>query len=151
VDLVLLLLAIALVGGVAAVALGSVRGGLDPPTSSLPTVSLPAGPLRPGDVDDVRFSLGLRGYRMQQVDAVLDRLRAELAARDVQLAEREQELAALREAGLVPGPPSPPAESLPAESLPAESLPAESPPAESPPAGGLPVGSPDGVPARGVL
>jgi DivIVA domain-containing protein len=97
-------------------------------------------------VDDVRFSLGLRGYRMQQVDAVLDRLRAELAARDVQLAEREQELAALREARLVPGPPSPPAESLPAESPPAES-----PPAESPPAGGLPVGSPDGVPARGVL
>ena len=57
----LLLLAMALVGGVAAVALGSVRGGLDPPTSSLPTVSLPAGPLRPGDVDDGRFSLGLRG------------------------------------------------------------------------------------------
>lgn len=92
----LLLLAVVLVGGVAAVALGAVRGGLEPPTTSLPAVSLPAGPLRPGDVDDVRFSLGLRGYRMEQVDAVLDRLRAELAARDAELAERERELAALR-------------------------------------------------------
>lgn len=85
-DLVLLLLAMAVVGGVAAVALGKVRGGLEPPTSSLPDLDLPSSPLRPEDVDRIRFSLGLRGYRMEQVDAVLDRLRAELARRDDEIA-----------------------------------------------------------------
>lgn len=78
----LLLLAMGVVGGVAAVALGRVRGGLEPPTSSLPQLDLPAGPMRPDDVEEIRFSLGLRGYRMDQVDAVLDRLRGELAQRD---------------------------------------------------------------------
>jgi len=86
VDLVFLLLAMAVVAGAVAVAMGRVRGGLEPPTSNLPDLGLPAGELQARDVDDVRFSLGLRGYRMDQVDAVLERLRGELAGRDAEIA-----------------------------------------------------------------
>ena len=41
----------------------------------------------------MRFSLGLRGYRMDQVDQVLDRLAAELAAKDAQIEELRAQLA----------------------------------------------------------
>lgn len=102
-SLFLLLLALALVGGVAAVATGRVRGGLEDPTTSRPYRPVPEGPLSPADVDAVRFSLGLRGYRMDEVDAVLDRLRDELAERDAELAglrsRLEQQAADARETG----------------------------------------------------
>lgn len=49
-------------------------------------LDLPDGPLTAGDLDGVRFGLALRGYRMAEVDAVLDRLAAELGARDEQIA-----------------------------------------------------------------
>ncbi|MGB9376621.1 MAG: DivIVA domain-containing protein [Mycobacteriales bacterium] len=39
-------------------------------------------PVRAADVAATRFDRALRGYRMDQVDAVLDRLTAELANRD---------------------------------------------------------------------
>lgn len=51
-------------------------------------VGLPAGRVQADDVRAVRFGLALRGYRMSEVDAVLDRLAAELADRDAQLAPR---------------------------------------------------------------
>ena len=41
----------------------------------------------PSDVDRLRFAVGLRGYRMDQVDQVLDELRDQLAAKDRQIAE----------------------------------------------------------------
>lgn len=47
--------------------------GLLEPEASLPPVLLPVRPSR-SDVDAVRFSIGLRGYRCDQVDDVLDRL-----------------------------------------------------------------------------
>ena len=46
-------------------------------------------PLGPNDVDDVRFAVAMRGYRMDKVDEVLDRLSAEVAARDARIAELE--------------------------------------------------------------
>ena len=58
---------------------------------------LPAGPLRAGDVDGVRFGMALRGYRMAQVDALLDRLGEELHGRDERVRELEDEVARLRE------------------------------------------------------
>ncbi|AIY01483.1 hypothetical protein ART_1884 [Arthrobacter sp. PAMC 25486] len=61
---------------------------LGAPVANLPPVLLPSTPM-PGDVDRLRFSLGLRGYRMDQVDEVLDRLRDELAARDARITELE--------------------------------------------------------------
>ena len=80
-SLVLLLVALAVVGVVAAVAAGALGGGLSAPPSTSGHRPLPPGPLAPGDVDDLRFSRALRGYRMDEVDAVLVRLRAELAER----------------------------------------------------------------------
>jgi DivIVA domain-containing protein len=70
---------------------------LAPPVANLPPVLLPGAPV-PADVDRLRFSLGLRGYRMDQVDEVLDRLRDELAAKNLRIAELE-ELAAATHAG----------------------------------------------------
>ncbi len=52
--------------------------GLVEPVASLPPVLLPARPSA-GDVDSVAFSLGLRGYRCDQVDEVLDALSAEIS------------------------------------------------------------------------
>lgn len=48
----------------------------------LPDLGLPPGVLHPSDVHGVRFSMAPRGYRMSEVDAVLDRLADELAERD---------------------------------------------------------------------
>ena len=59
--------------------------GFDEPVASLPPVLLPAHP-KPSDVDHLRFALGLRGYRMDQVDQVLDELRDELAGKDAEIA-----------------------------------------------------------------
>lgn len=63
--------------------------GLGEPVANLPPVLLPEDVL-PADVDRIRFSLGLRGYRMDQVDHVLDRLRDQLAARDAEIARLQQ-------------------------------------------------------------
>jgi len=56
-----------------------------------PDLALPPGPLTPADVAAVRFSLAPRGYRMDEVDAVLARLAAELADRDRRPAATEPE------------------------------------------------------------
>jgi DivIVA domain-containing protein len=60
--------------------------GFAQPPANLPPVLLPAD-AEAADVDHVRFSLGLRGYRMDQVDQVLDELRDQLAAKETELAE----------------------------------------------------------------
>lgn len=84
-SLFLLLVALAVVGGAAAVAVGRVRGGMEEATTSRPYRPVPDGPVVPADVDAVRFSLAFRGYRMDEVDAVLARLRDELGERDGEL------------------------------------------------------------------
>jgi len=85
VSLVFVLLILAVVGAVAAVATGRIAGGLDAPASSLPARGLPPGDVSADDLGAVRFAPALRGYRMDQVDAVLDRLADELARRDAEL------------------------------------------------------------------
>ncbi|WP_432543609.1 DivIVA domain-containing protein [Kineococcus sp. SYSU DK002] len=85
-TLVLLVLVLLTVGAVVAVVTGRVSGALGPATSTRPFRGLPEGPVVAADVDAVRFSLGLRGYRMDEVDAVLDRLREEIRERDEELA-----------------------------------------------------------------
>jgi DivIVA domain-containing protein len=72
--------------------------GFDEPVASLPPVLLPAE-AKPADVDRVRFALGLRGYRMDQVDQVLDDLRDQLAAKDAEIAGLRAHLR-----GEIPGP-----------------------------------------------
>jgi DivIVA domain-containing protein len=86
VELFVLLGALGVIGVVAAVAAGRVRGGLDEPTTSRPYLGLPEQSMAASDVDAVRFSLAWRGYRMDEVDEVLGRLRKELAGRDVEIA-----------------------------------------------------------------
>lgn len=78
-KLLLLLLVLVVIGLVVAVAAGSITGGLGDPARSTPDPGLPAGPLRAEDLERVRFTPALRGYRMDQVDALLDRLRDQLA------------------------------------------------------------------------
>jgi DivIVA domain-containing protein len=72
---------------VAAVAVG--RGGsMTEAYQDRPDLRLPSDrPLSREDVDRLRFSVGLRGYRMAEVDEVLDRLAAELEARDARIRE----------------------------------------------------------------
>jgi DivIVA domain-containing protein len=48
-----------------------------------PDATVPVeGPLRADDLRRVRFSLAFRGYRMSEVDALLDRLAEEREGRD---------------------------------------------------------------------
>jgi DivIVA domain-containing protein len=93
VTLVLLLLALAVVAGVAAVAAGIVAGGLDDPTTTVPPRELPPGRPRGADVAALRFVPALRGYRMDQVDAAMDRLGEEIEYLHAELAERDRRLA----------------------------------------------------------
>lgn len=71
---------------------GLLFGGFEQPPANLPPVLLPAE-AAPADIDRVRFSLGLRGYRMDQVDQVLDELRDQLAAKDEEVARLRARLA----------------------------------------------------------
>jgi DivIVA domain-containing protein len=87
-----------IVFGVAAVASGQ-GGALAPAQPDRPEPTLPPGPLGPGDLEGLRFGLGFRGYRMDEVDRVLDRLVAELAARDERIAELERSVAGERVTG----------------------------------------------------
>jgi DivIVA domain-containing protein len=81
---VLLLVALVVVGA-AAYVVGRVDGG-EPEPGDRPGDGLPSGRLEPDDLRRARFGVGLRGYRMTEVDAVLQRLAGELAARDAELA-----------------------------------------------------------------
>ncbi|HNV15356.1 MAG TPA: DivIVA domain-containing protein, partial [Dermatophilaceae bacterium] len=73
-----LVVAVVLVGLTVAAIFGRVDGSLVDPTSSLSYAPLPDGPLSPDDVQGLRLDTGLRGYRMEQVDEVIDRLTAEI-------------------------------------------------------------------------
>ena len=72
-------LIVALMGAVAVVAAG--RGGSMAETfDDRPDSRVQAdGPLTAADLRRVRFSTAFRGYRMSEVDALLDRLAAEMA------------------------------------------------------------------------
>lgn len=75
------LIAVAVVVAVAVVALATGRLVVDPvpaPASTSPEVRLGEG-FTAADVDDIRFDTALRGYRMDQVDDVLDQLRQRIA------------------------------------------------------------------------
>lgn len=87
VFVVLVLVAAVVVVGLSALVLTG-RGGfaapLADPVRLVPPVLLPPEP-SPEDVDRLRFSPGLRGYRMDQVDEALEMLSAALADRDEEI------------------------------------------------------------------
>lgn len=55
------------------------------PATTTMSGGLPPGDLTSRDIDEVRFDTVVRGYRMDQVDDVLERVRVELARRDEEL------------------------------------------------------------------
>lgn len=71
-------LVVLVIGGIAVVA----AGGGDPLVTQFddrPDVVVPAeGPLTSADLRGVRFTTAFRGYRASEVDALLDRLSAQL-------------------------------------------------------------------------
>ncbi|WP_020143125.1 hypothetical protein [Terracoccus sp. 273MFTsu3.1] len=71
---------------VVALILGLAGGGLGRNTTSLSHEPLPDEPIRDTDFDDLVFDVGARGYRMSQVDGVVDRLRRELREKDEEIA-----------------------------------------------------------------
>ncbi len=92
VFVVLVLMVAVVVVGLIAMALAGRTGFARPlaePLRTLPPVLLPVDP-EPADVDRLRFSPALRGYRMDQVDETLQRLAAALADRDRQIAALRQ-------------------------------------------------------------
>ncbi|NBM17220.1 DivIVA domain-containing protein [Streptomyces sp. GC420] len=102
-----LFLLIALVVVVAAVTLAVVGGGEGGPlaeTSPDRVVDpLPAArAVSREDVESLRLPVAVRGYRMAEVDDVLNRLGAELAERDDRIARLEAELAGAGRAGTAP-------------------------------------------------
>jgi DivIVA domain-containing protein len=72
------ILVVLAMGGVAALAAG--RGApMSEAYDDRPDALVPKdGPLRAADVQNVRFSLAFRGYRMSEVDALLDRVARQL-------------------------------------------------------------------------
>lgn len=74
-------LIVAVMGVTAVVATG--RGGsMAEAYDDRPDARVPAdGPLTAQDLEEVRFTTALRGYRMSEVDALLDRLARELRER----------------------------------------------------------------------
>ena len=75
---VLAVVAVVVMGAAAVVATGR-GGGMAEVFDDRPDARVQAeGPLTAADLRQVRFTTALRGYRMAEVDALLDRLAAEL-------------------------------------------------------------------------
>lgn len=102
---------------VAALLLGLVRGGgMGSPTSSMRHDPLPDEPLTDADLDGLAFDVTARGYRMGEVDAVIDRLRRELREKNEQIAvlrgDVQRAAVAAEPAASDPPPTEEPAESM---------------------------------------
>jgi DivIVA domain-containing protein len=80
------LLGMAVIALGAALVTGRISGSMDAPTPSVPFQALPADGVGAGDLATLRFTPVLRGYKMAEVDQVLDRLSDELARRDEEIA-----------------------------------------------------------------
>jgi DivIVA domain-containing protein len=89
VSLFLLLAALAVLAAIAVVAAGN--GGSLAPTAPdrSPLGVLPVDDIDRAAIEDLRFTLAFRGYRMDEVDNVLERLVSELETRDARIAELE--------------------------------------------------------------
>jgi DivIVA domain-containing protein len=88
VILFLVLIVLVLVGLTTAAVLGKIGGFLADATTSQSFNGVPPGPISTQDIEQLHFDQGLRGYRMDQVDEVLDAL-------CVRLNDLESEIASL--------------------------------------------------------
>ena len=77
---------VVVIGAIAVVAAGY-GGSMATAAEDRPDVVVPAGrPLRAEDLREVRFTVGVRGYRMDEVDSLLSRLAEEMAEREADAA-----------------------------------------------------------------
>lgn len=87
--IVFVVVAAVVIFAVAAAAVGH-GDGLEEPFPDMERPYLPDGKVEPVDIDDVHFAVAFRGYRMDQVDSVLDRLAEELIKRDQHISRLER-------------------------------------------------------------
>jgi DivIVA domain-containing protein len=87
--IVFVVVAAVVVFAVAAAAVGH-GGGLEEPFPDMERPYLPDGRVEAVDIDEVHFAVAFRGYRMDQVDSVLDRLAEELVKRDQHIGRLER-------------------------------------------------------------
>jgi DivIVA domain-containing protein len=84
------LIVIVLIGAVAVVASGR-WGAMGEAYVDRPDVLVPARhALTADDIESSRFAVGLRGYRMDEVDSLLERVAREVAERDRRIADLER-------------------------------------------------------------
>jgi hypothetical protein len=88
VILFLLLIVILLIGLTILAVMGKIGGFMADPTSTQSFVGLTSGPLSAQDLAELHIDQALRGYRMDQVDEVIDAL-------GTRLRQLESEIAAL--------------------------------------------------------
>lgn len=74
----LLFIVVLLIGLTIAAVMGRIGGSMAEPVSSHAFPGVPTGSLSAGDIAALHFDQALRGYRMDQVDAVIDALGARL-------------------------------------------------------------------------
>ena len=85
--------AVVALGVAAVVAAGGGGSMAQDPVRDTYAMTLPESRLDGPAVRHLRFGVALRGYAMDQVDAVLDRVAEDLEARDARIAELEARLA----------------------------------------------------------
>ncbi len=84
-------------------------GGLEDEGIDAPPFLLPAGPLRAAELSSIRLPMAVRGYRMAEVDALLDRIGSQLeggvqaAGDDPEGADQRYRAAGLRPGSSAPG------------------------------------------------
>jgi DivIVA domain-containing protein len=92
VIVILLLIVVLLIGLTAAAVMGKIGGFMAEPTSSQPSSGWSGvgggsrRPLSAGDIGQLQFAQALRGYRMDQVDEVVDALGARLLELETEVA-----------------------------------------------------------------
>ena len=82
----LLLIVVLLIGLTAAAVMGRIGGFIAEPTSTVAFSGLPTGSLSAQDLEQLHFAQAVRGYRMDQVDEVIDALSARLRELETQVA-----------------------------------------------------------------
>ena len=85
-NLFLVLIVIVLIGLTVAAVMGKIGGFMADPTSSRSFSGVPAEPLSAGDMAQLHFDQALRGYRMDEVDGVIDALTGRLRELELQVA-----------------------------------------------------------------
>nr|WP_306270981.1 DivIVA domain-containing protein [Ornithinimicrobium sp. HY1793] len=92
--MILVIVGVVALGAVAAaLVLRSGVPGVPDPVTTESFEPLPRGGVSAEQVTDVQFDQAVRGYRMSQVDTVLDRLADELRERDAEIDRLRGELA----------------------------------------------------------